>query len=222
MLKIGSCTVLYNPDSSVISNIETYSSLCDVCVVVDNSDSINEFSKYFEDNPSFVYISMHGNQGIAAAINAGVEYLHLKGMDFVLTMDQDSQFPTKDFEKIYSLIEKYKDEYSLIGLDVNKVSDDQEIKDVPYWITSGNFVNIRDFYKVGRMNESLFIDYVDFDLGYKFKPSYQHNREVNGNTTSANLSKRLYDCVIQFNKKRFVGYWIYGQQGKDYSDSYEN
>ena len=169
MLKIGSCTVLYNPDSSVISNIETYSSLCDVCVVVDNSDSINEFSKYFEDNPSFVYISMHGNQGIAAAINAGVEYLHLKGMDFVLTMDQDSQFPTKDFEKIYSLIEKYKDEYSLIGLDVNKVSDDQEIKDVPYWITSGNFVNIRDFYKVGRMNESLFIDYVDFDLGYKFK-----------------------------------------------------
>ena len=147
MIKIGSCTVLYNPDSSVISNIETYSSLFDVCVVVDNSDSINEFSKYFEDNPSFVYISMHGNQGIAAAINAGVEYLNSKGMDFVLTMDQDSQFPTKDFEKIYRLIEKYKDEYSLIGLDVNKVSDDQEIKDVPYWITSGNFVNIRDFIK---------------------------------------------------------------------------
>lgn len=169
MIKIGSCTVLYNPDSSVISNIETYSSLFDVCVVVDNSDSINEFSKYFEDNPSFVYISMHGNQGIAAAINAGVEYLNSKGMDFVLTMDQDSQFPTKEFEKIYSLIEKYKDEYSLIGLDVNKVSYDQEIKDVPYWITSGNFVNIRDFYMVGQMNESLFIDYVDFDLGYRFK-----------------------------------------------------
>ena len=112
---------------------------------------------------------MHGNQGIAAAINAGVEYLNSKGMDFVLTMDQDSQFPTKDFEKIYRLIEKYKDEYSLIGLDVNKVSDDQEIKDVPYWITSGNFVNIRDFYKVGQMNVSLFIDYVDFDLGYRFK-----------------------------------------------------
>lgn len=52
MIKIGSCTVLYNPDSSVISNIETYSSLFDVCVVVDNSDSNNEFSKYFEDNPS--------------------------------------------------------------------------------------------------------------------------------------------------------------------------
>ena len=169
MLKIGSCTVLFNPDRGVISNVETYSNLFDVCVVVDNSDLINEFSKYFEDNPSFVYISMHGNQGIAAAINAGIEYLNSKGMDFVLTMDQDSQFPTKDFEKIYRLIEKYKDEYSLIGLDVNKVSDDQEIKDVPYWITSGNFVNIRDFYKVGQMNVSLFIDYVDFDLGYRFK-----------------------------------------------------
>lgn len=37
----------------------------------------------------------------------------------------------------------------------------KEIVLVPYWITSGNFVNISDFYLVGKMNESLFIDYVD-------------------------------------------------------------
>lgn len=172
MLKIGSCTVLFNPDRDVISNVETYKDLMDVCVVVDNSDNKNEVSKYFEEDSSYVYIDMHGNQGIAAALNAGIEYLHSVNMDMALTMDQDSLFPTSDYSAIYQLIEKYKDEYSLIGLDVNKVDPNQEIVSVPYWITSGNFVNISDFYLAGKMNESLFIDYVDFDLGYRFKKAH--------------------------------------------------
>ena len=172
MLKIGSCTVLFNPDRDVISNVETYKDLMDVCGVVDNSDNKNEVSKYFEEDSSYVYIYMHGNQGIAAALNAGIEYLHSVNMDMALTMDQDSLFPTSDYSAIYQLIEKYKDEYSLIGLDVNKVDPNQEIVSVPYWITSGNFVNISDFYLAGKMNESLFIDYVDFDLGYRFKKAH--------------------------------------------------
>lgn len=172
MLKIGSCTVLFNPDRDVISNVETYKDLVDVCVVVDNSERKNEVSKYFEEDSSYIYIDMHGNQGIAAALNAGIEYLHSVNMDMALTMDQDSLFPTSDYLAIYQLIEKYKDEYSLIGLDVNRVDPSQEIVLVPYWITSGNFVNISDFYLAGKMNESLFIDYVDFDLGYRFKKAH--------------------------------------------------
>lgn len=172
MLKIGSCTVLFNPDRDVISNVETYKDLVDVCVVVDNSENKNEVSKYFEEDSSYIYIDMHGNQGIAAALNAGIEYLHSKNMAMALTMDQDSLFPTLDYLAIYQLIEKYKDEYSLIGLDVNRVDPSKEIVLVPYWITSGNFVNISDFYLAGKMNESLFIDYVDFDLGYRFKKAH--------------------------------------------------
>lgn len=172
MLKIGSCTVLFNPDRDVISNVETYKNLMDVCVIVDNSDNKNEVSKYFEEDSSYIYINMHGNHGIAAALNAGIEYLHSVNMDMALTMDQDSLFPTSDYSSIYQLIEKYKDEYSLIGLDVNKVDPSQEIVSVPYWITSGNFVKISDFYLAGKMNESLFIDYVDFDLGYRFKKAH--------------------------------------------------
>lgn len=172
MLKIGSCTVLFNPDRDVISNVETYKDLVDVCVVVDNSEKKNEVSKYFEEESSYIYIDMHGNQGIAAALNAGIEYLHSVNMDMALTMDQDSLFPTSDYLAIYQLIEKYKDEYSLIGLDVNRVDPSKEIVLVPYWITSGNFVNISDFYLAGKMNESLFIDYVDFDLGYRFKKAH--------------------------------------------------
>lgn len=64
MLKIGSCTVLFNPDRDVISNVETYKDLVDVCVVVDNSENKNEVSKYFEKDSSYIYIDMHGNQGL--------------------------------------------------------------------------------------------------------------------------------------------------------------
>ena len=60
MLKIGSCTVLFNPDRDVISNVETYKDLVDVCVVVDNSEKKNEVSKYFEEDSSYIYIDMHG------------------------------------------------------------------------------------------------------------------------------------------------------------------
>ena len=81
MLKIGSCTVLFNPDRDVISNVETYKDLVDVCVVVDNSERKNEVTIYFEEDSSNNYIDMHGNQGIAAALNAGIEYLHSKNMD---------------------------------------------------------------------------------------------------------------------------------------------
>lgn len=41
MVKIGSCTVIYNPNEEVISNIERYCNHVDVAVVVDNSDKKN-------------------------------------------------------------------------------------------------------------------------------------------------------------------------------------
>ena len=63
MYRIGSCTVIYDPDESVISNIESYSKYMDLCVVVDNSPEKNAVSTYFESNSSYIYIDMHGNQG---------------------------------------------------------------------------------------------------------------------------------------------------------------
>ena len=85
-------------------------------------------------------------------------------------MDQDSLFPTKYYPNILKLVNKYKTDYSVIGLNFNQDNGGlDEIIEVPYWITSGNFVNISDFMSVGGFMNELFIDYVDFELGYKFK-----------------------------------------------------
>lgn len=170
MFTVGSCTVLYNPNESVLTNLNSYSNCVDVSVVVDNSDTKNEISQSLKNDPNFIYIDMDGNKGIAAALNKGIEYLDSKNIDFALTMDQDSLFPTKYYPNILKLVNKYKTDYSVIGLNFNQDNGGlDEIIEVPYWITSGNFVNISDFMSVGGFMNELFIDYVDFELGYKFK-----------------------------------------------------
>lgn len=170
MFTVGSCTVLYNPNESVLTNLNSYSNCVDVSVVVDNSDTKNEISQSLKNDPNFIYIDMDGNKGIAAALNKGIEYLNSKNIDFALTMDQDSLFPTKYYPNILKLVNKYKMDYSVIGLNFNQENGGlDEIIEVPYWITSGNFVNISDFMSVGGFMNELVIDYVDFELGYKFK-----------------------------------------------------
>lgn len=170
MFTVGSCTVLYNPNESVLTNLNSYSNCVDVSVVVDNSDTKNEISQSLKNNSNFIYIDMDGNKGIAAALNKGIEYLNSKNIDVALTMDQDSLFPTKYYPNILKLVNKYKTDYSVIGLNFNQDNGGlDEIIEVPYWITSGNFVNISDFMSVGGFMNELFIDYVDFELGYKFK-----------------------------------------------------
>lgn len=170
MFTVGSCTVLYNPNESVLTNLNSYSNCVDISVVVDNSDTKNEISQSLKNNSNFIYIDMGGNKGIAAALNKGIEYLNSKNIDFALTMDQDSLFPTKYYPNILKLVNKYKTDYSVIGLNFNQENGGlDEIIEVPYWITSGNFVNISDFMSVGGFMNELVIDYVDFELGYKFK-----------------------------------------------------
>lgn len=177
MIKIGSCTVLYNPDISVISNLETYVRNVDISVIVDNSDYKNNVVQNLKNDKRFIYIDMNGNKGIAAALNRGIEYLYNQGIEFALTMDQDSQFPSQFYQNIVQLVDRNKQSYSVIGLNFNHKVDtsNENIVESYYWITSGNFVNIADFIKVGKFNENLFIDYVDFEYGYKL---YRNNLKL--------------------------------------------
>ena len=113
MFTVGSCTVLYNPNESVLTNLNSYSNCVDVSVVVDNSDTKNEISQSLKNDPNFIYIDMDGNKGIAAALDKGIEYLNSKNIDFALTMDQDSLFPTKYYPNILKLVNKYKKQLEL-------------------------------------------------------------------------------------------------------------
>lgn len=222
MFTVGSCTVLYNPNESVLTNLNSYSNCVDVSVVVDNSDTKNEISQSLKNDPNFIYIDMDGNKGIAAALNKGIEYLNSKNIDFALTMDQDSLFPTKYYPNILKLVNKYKTDYSVIGLNFNQDNSGlDKIIEVPYWITSGNFVNISDFMSVGGFMNELFIDYVDFELGYKFKKNgfkicYLKNfslKHTIGNPIEIHLFGRTYYAMnhspIRYYYRYRNAYYLY-------------
>ncbi len=224
-MHIGSCTVLYNPDNKVIYNISTYSRCVECCVVVDNSDIKNSISQFFKESPQYVYIDMGGNKGIAAALNKGIEQLITCGMDYALTMDQDSKFPTAEYADIQWLINYYSSEFSIIGLNFNHstVKKSNTIIPVPYWITSGNFVGTRDFIAVGGFDERLFIDYVDFEYGHKL---YQHGLKIGyledyslqhqiGNPIEIHLLGRTYYAMnhspIRYYYRCRNSLYLYGQ-----------
>lgn len=172
-MKIGGCVVLYNPDVEVISNIQSYIDFLEVLVVVDNSSEKNEISKNISDLEKVHYIDMIGNRGIAFALNTGLDYLYERGFECALTMDQDSRFPDDEIEKINEFLDKYFFDYSIISLGYKKMrkldNSPSEVIDVPFWITSGNFVKLEDYRLVGGFNNDLFIDSVDHEFCWKLK-----------------------------------------------------
>lgn len=167
-MKIGGCVVLYNPGAEVLENVQTYLPFLEQLVVVDNSTKYSDVQEELKRLSKVVYLNEHGNLGIAKALNEGLNYLSDQDLDIALTMDQDSKFPIKKAEEILKLVNQYISEYAIVGLryknDKNTYQKPTEIFDVNYWITSGNFVRLSDFKKVGGFQEDLFIDSVDHEF----------------------------------------------------------
>ena len=154
-MKLGICVVLYEHDFKSIKKIKEVSNRI---VAVDNG--LNNV------HSSVNYISMNGNKGIAAALNTGLTYLKNQGCDVALTLDDDSLFPVEDKDSILKLIDEKIEEYGVLGLNFNVTTEikTDEIEEVPYWLTSGNFVNLKAWESVNGYREELFVDYVDFDF----------------------------------------------------------
>lgn len=175
-LKIGGCVVLFNPDVSIIKNISTYLPFLEQLVAVDNSTSYGVVAEEIKKIKKVHYINMNGNMGIAEALNTGLNYLISIGCDYALTMDQDSTFPIADIHVILEQLSLNSEKYSVLGLNYNNFVENKtkNIKEVNYWLTSGNFVNLIDYRMVGGFQSELFIDYVDIEYGYKLKIAGKH------------------------------------------------
>ncbi len=170
-MRLGGCVVLFNPADDVVDNVETYLPFLGELVVVDNSIVSSPVVSEIASMNGVRYLSMGGNMGIAAALNAGCHALMEDGFDVVLTMDQDSKFPVDDAAQILSKVEDLLGEYALVGLNFNAADTAyaDEISEVNYWITSGNFLSLDAYEMVDGFDSSLFIDYVDFEFGHRLK-----------------------------------------------------
>ncbi|MCD8164900.1 MAG: glycosyltransferase [Bacteroides sp.] len=115
-----------------------------------------------------VYISMKGNQGIAKALNRGINYCLEKGFSWILTMDQDSRFITslKGYKEYISNQDSQRvailcPTYSIEG--ENRPAPATEPYPLRKVIQSGNLIQGEVFRKSGGYQEKYFIDYVDYE-----------------------------------------------------------
>lgn len=226
--------VLYNPSGSVLENVASYLPFLERLVAVDNSDGSNEVVGTLAGYSKVEVVSMDGNKGIAAALNAGCGALLSAGFDVALTMDQDSIFPIRDSQAILEQIERLIGEYAVIGLNFNsnEVGDPSELVETKYWLTSGNFVNLHAYSKVGGFDERLFIDYVDIEYGHRLKEAgmkegYLKNFSLNhsiGNPIEIRLFGKSFRAMNHAPIRYYYRYrnsrYLYGTDKRFYRNKY--
>lgn len=126
-----------------------------------------------------IYIPLKKNKGIAVAQNIGIRRAVNEGCEFVLFFDQDSNIPKNYIEDIseeYQRISKFQKNLFLLGPRVFDEREDKEYKSVfhsyqseggfeerPMIISSGSYTSLTRVKEVGYMDESLFIDLVDYE-----------------------------------------------------------
>ncbi|HQS67173.1 MAG TPA: glycosyltransferase [Sulfuricurvum sp.] len=179
MIKTSACVVLYNPTIEVIENVATYANKVDDFIVIDNSDiQQHDIIKNLKITyPKLIYINNHANLGIATALNITCDTAIAQNSNWILTMDQDSKFV--NFQDYLNCLHSLDDTSEIALLapntgryrpeDIETNSHDCTFEEQFIVITSGNFLNLNLFNSIGRFDENLFIDVVDYDYCAKVR-----------------------------------------------------
>lgn len=166
---IAGVVLLYYPDSQVFSRMQSYLHHLDRLYVIDNSETPVHPSI---DSTRIVYIHDGINQGIASRLNQAAQLSIDEGYDWLLTMDQDSEFTTNSIRNYLECARNFydKENTGVFGVQFNDPSlqgSDCRQEDSLDLITSGSLVNLKLFPFIGPFDEALFIDQVDFDYSFR-------------------------------------------------------
>lgn len=172
--KLAGMVTLYNPEADVAEHVATYAEGLGRLYVVDNSPVPNtELVKALEAWPQVRYVPMDGNQGISRAANRVLELAAADGYDWLLTMDQDSQFMPGGFADFAAHLPeaqaRYPHMYAYCATNTSDIIREvTEMFSTPETgITSGMIVDVSKARQVGGFDEDYFIDYVDHEYCYR-------------------------------------------------------
>jgi rhamnosyltransferase len=184
-MDVAILTVTYNPClDTFLNNLRSYQSQVKTVIIVDNStnneirDQIIALSNKFNN---LVVITNYDNLGIAKAQNIGIKYIKDNNFEFLIEMDQDSSLnPTYVNQILISyqkLSNKNKNIACLGPIAINSKTGevyDGYLKDigiinVDKTLSSGLLIKCTTLEIIGRKNEDLFIDLVDWDWCWRAK-----------------------------------------------------
>ena len=183
---ISSVTVTYNPEIECLNaQLQSLQHQLDHCVIVDNGskniEEIERLCRLFQYN----LIKLDSNQGLSYAQNIGIENAISRGTEYLLLLDQDSVLGDNfinAMSRVYtqhnvgilgsSFYDPHTNEFywgtNYIGPFIKRTQI-QEITDVTYVIASGSFFSSDVYKKVGKMEEALFVDYIDVEWALRAK-----------------------------------------------------
>ncbi|MDR7078836.1 rhamnosyltransferase [Neobacillus niacini] len=187
--KVCAVMVCFYPDiDELLNNIESIVGQVDKLFIVDNSDQpVNhDFLIEKEQVDKIEWVSLNENLGIGAAHNVGIKLAIEQNFEGILLLDQDSNPPEHLVNTLVDGVQFLKKQgvkIACLGPDIfnkntnenykpllNKgieLSEDFVEKDV--LISSGKLLVADAVKDIGMMDESLFIDLVDFEWCWRAK-----------------------------------------------------
>lgn len=188
----GAIIVTFNPNVLRLSKLiyQLVNQVDKICIV--DNGSLNAYEIEF-DFDSVNVIKLDENLGIARAQNIGVKYLNEYKFKYVIFFDQDSNIDSNFVEEMQQAFENlnmknenigilgpslYNDKYDIyypvlnvsqrgVISKVNPFQSNAEFIESNIIISSGSFMLINIFDKVGLMREDFFIDSVDTEFGLR-------------------------------------------------------
>ena len=182
MTILGALIILFHPSEAQLARAVAMRSACDRLLVVDNSPSPDARAAMMLGEAG-VALLHHGNRnGIAGAFNCGLSALFDSGVDAVALFDQDSEAPAAYFAVMRDRCasmggraflagprifdendQRFLPELATSGLAVERLSihADAALQRCAFLISSGCVISREAFARLGRFDESLFIDHVD-------------------------------------------------------------
>ena len=174
----GIVIVFYQPNNEDIHHAELMASYYQVVIVDNSPHAVADMAAL----NNIVYIHRGENMGIATAQNIGISYIieHLHQLNYLVFFDQDSR-PAMDYPQgiveEYMRISKHIPRLSALGPRIrNKQTQEEYTPGVhhekredfgfvekQFIISSGCCIHKQTFVEVGMNDDTLFIDFVDFE-----------------------------------------------------------
>lgn len=180
--KIFCVIVSYHSDHSSL-NERIFNLSRDFTVVVVSNGDTDIIRREFKTTIDSTYckkIALNDNYGIGFAQNVGIAYAQESAAEYVLLLDDDSDIENISVVNLLKCYSELKDEGKCIAamcaapVDfetgnsiVHRLERNNKYTDIRDLMSSGTLIPLDSFGIIGMMNESLFIDCVDYEWGWR-------------------------------------------------------
>lgn len=175
--------VFYYPTKEQVNKVKEYSKLVNKIYIYDNSENNDdEYAATVTNIKGCDYFSHNLNDGIAKALNSLCQKSKLEGHNYILLLDQDSEFDLENISRLFEAVLEHQNKKigvfapesvpikSLEECNQQKLLKSQVgIHEVKWKITSGSVIDLNAWESVRGFDEDLFIDKVDYDYCINLK-----------------------------------------------------